>query len=156
MTSFVAVFTGVGLAVAQAGEGSASNRQLATDIRTGVLFTLLASFTVVACSIGVNQAAAVLDRRDVWVALDRMGVPRPVMHAARGRAVLGPLLLAALGSAAVAAVVVFPVTGYAMVTRPLTVLVIAGCLVAGMTLVVVTLLATRPVLTRVLARPERG
>ena len=123
MTSFVAVFTGVGLAVAQAADGSASNRQLAADIQTGVLFTLLASFTVVACSIGVNQAAAVLDRRDVWVALDRMGVPRAVMHAARAQAVLGPLLLAALGSAAVAAVVVFPVTGYAMVTRPLTVLV---------------------------------
>lgn len=156
MTSFVAVFTGVGLAVAQAADGSASDRQLATDIQTGVLFTLLASFAVVACSVGVNQAAAVLDRRDVWVALDRIGVSRSIMNAARAQAVLGPLLLAALGSAAVAAVVVFPLAGYAVFTQPLTVLVIAGCLVAGVGLVAIALLATRPVLTRVLADPQRG
>ena len=155
MTSFVAVLTGVGLAVAQAAEGSAADRELATDIRTGVLVTLVASFAVVACSIGVNQAAAVLDRRDVWVALDRIGVPPSTMNAARARAVLGPLLLAALGSAAVGALVVFPVTGYVVLTRPLAILTLAGCLAGGIALVAAALVTTRPVLSRVLATPQR-
>ena len=48
-----------------AGDGAdAQSRMLVSDIRTGVLITIVASFLMVACSAGVNQAAAILDRRD--------------------------------------------------------------------------------------------
>lgn len=42
-----------------------------------------------------------------------------------------------------------------MIVAPLSILVIAGCLVAGVVLVQAALAATRPVLTRVLQQPER-
>ncbi|WP_345711612.1 permease, partial [Kineococcus glutinatus] len=156
MTSFVGVVAGVGLALAgSAGTSGGADAELVADVRTGVLLTLLISFAVVACSVGVTAAAAVLDRRDLWVALDRVGMPRPTMEAARTRAVLAPLRQVALGSALLGAVAVLPVTGAALVLDPLAVLVVAVCLALGIALVALALRATRPVLTGVLAAPER-
>ncbi|WP_022881011.1 FtsX-like permease family protein [Gryllotalpicola ginsengisoli] len=153
MVSFVAVFAGVGAAFAEASAsgGDPVARTLAADIRSGVLITLIMSFAMVACAVGVNQAAAVLDRRALYVALDRAGMPARVMHAARSRAVLAPLLVVTIGAAVCAAVVVLPLTGIALFLEPLTLLVIAGCLAAGIGLVWAGLLATRPVLAGVLA-----
>ena len=158
MTSFTGVVAGVGLAVVRAAGdgGDARDAELVADVRTGVLLTLVGSFLVVACSAGVTAAAAVLDRRDVWVALDRAGMPRQVMEAARARAVLAPLRQVALGSALVGAVAVLPVTGAALVLDPVAVLVVVACLVAGTGLVALALRATRPVLTAVLAAPHRA
>jgi hypothetical protein len=149
--SFVAVFAGVGVALTGSGSESAVARLLATDIRTGVVLTLVMSFAMVACAIGVNQAAAVLDRRALYVSLDRVGMPMAVMDAARRRAVLGPLLVVTIGSAVTAAIVMFPLTGYALLFQPLAVAIIAGCLALGIALVWAGLAATRPVLGRVLA-----
>jgi hypothetical protein len=149
--SFVAVFAGVGVALTGSGSENAMARLLATDIRTGVVLTLVMSFAMVACAIGVNQAAAVLDRRALYVSLDRVGMPVRVMDAARRRAVMGPLLVVTIGSAVTAAIVMFPLTGYALLFRPLAVAIIAGCLALGVALVWAGLAATRPVLGRVLA-----
>lgn len=155
MTSFVAVVAGVGVAVmdAAAGSADAQSRMLVADIRTGVLITIVASFLMVACSAGVNQAAAILDRRDLYVSLDRIGMPVAEMNAARGRAVLSPLRITSIGSAVTAAVVLFPLTGLSLLISPLTLATVAGCLAAGILLVWAALRATRPVLTRVLAEP---
>ncbi|NUU06070.1 FtsX-like permease family protein [Leifsonia sp. C5G2] len=155
MTSFVAVVAGVGVAVmdAAAGSADAQSRMLVADIRTGVLITIVASFLMVACSAGVNQAAAVLDRRDLYVSLDRIGMPVAEMNAARGRAVLSPLRITSIGSAVTAAVVLFPLTGLSLLISPLTLATVAGCLATGILLVWAALRATRPVLTRVLAEP---
>jgi hypothetical protein len=68
---------------------------LVRDINTGVMITLLGSFLMVACSAGVNQAAAVLDRASTLVALDRVGMPQKLMVAARVKAVMSPLFLVA-------------------------------------------------------------
>jgi len=156
MTSFVAVVAGVGIAVMDAagGSGDAESRMLATDIRTGVFITIVASFLMVACSAGVNQAAAILDRRDLYVSLDRIGMPVAEMNAARGRAVLSPLRITSIGSAVTAAVVLFPLTGLSLLISPLTLATVAGCLAAGILLVWAALRATRPVLNRVLAEPS--
>lgn len=158
MTTFVAVVTGAGLALAgAAGPGAdAGELLLLEDVRTGVLVTLVASFLAVACSAGVTQAAAVLDRRDLWVALDRAGMPRSTMDAARTRAVLAPLVQVVACSAAAGAVLVAPLLGAALLLRPLAVLVVVGCVLAGVALVVLALRATRPVLAAVLAAPERA
>ncbi|ALE06697.1 permease [Arthrobacter sp. ERGS1:01] len=153
MTSFVAVVAGTGLAVidgAGAG-GNAPEANLFTDMRTGVLITVVESFVLVACSAGVNAAAAVLDRRDLYVSLDRLGMPRGVMEAARQRAVMAPVRFVTVGSAAFSAVLLFPLTGLALIVAPLSLAVIAGVLAGGMGLVWLGLAATKPVLGRVLA-----
>lgn len=156
MTSFMAVFAGVGVALMDAAgdSGNPQSRLLVADIRTGVLITVIASFLMVACSAGVNQAAAILDRRDLYVSLDRIGMPVAEMNAARSRAVLSPLRVTAIGSAVTAAVVVLPLTGMSLLLSPLTLVTVAACLAAGVLLVWAALRATRPVLTRVLAEPS--
>lgn len=159
MTSFVAVVAGTGVAfmdTAAVGETDGATLLLIADIRTGIIITVIASFLMVACSVGVNQAASILDRRDLYVSLDRLGMPREVIEQARSRTILGPLRFVTFGSALVGAVLVLPLVGLAMILAPLSMLVIAGCLVAGVALVWASLTATRPVLTRVLQHPERA
>lgn len=155
MTSFMGVFAGVGVGLLDAagGQSDPESRELLADIRTGVVITVVASFLMVACSVGVNQAAAILDRRDLYVSLDRIGMPVAEMNGVRGRAVLSPLRITTIGSAVTAAIVVFPLTGLALLIAPLSLVTIACCLVAGVLLVWGGLLSTRPVLTRVLADP---
>lgn len=157
LVSFVGVFTGVGVAFSQAtGDEDEASRLLAADLRTGVTLTLAMSFAMVACAIGVNQAAGILDRRSLYVSLDRIGMPVATMDAARRRAVLAPLLVVTLGSALAAALVLFPLTGYTLLLRPVGLASIAGCLALGVGLVWAGLIATRPVLARVLAVGEPG
>jgi len=152
MVSFVAVFTGIGVAFTQAtGSNDAATELLAVDIRTGVVLTLVMSFAMVACGIGVNQAAAILDRRSLYVSLDRIGMPVRVMDAGRRRAVMAPLLVVTIGSAVAAAVVLFPLTGYTLLLRPVGLAIIAGCLALGIGIVWLGLAATRRVLERVVS-----
>lgn len=152
MTSFVAVFGGTGAALAGSSpqETMGPEQFMAGDIRTGILITIGVSFLMVACSAGVNQASAVLDRADLYSSLDKLGMPRHVMERARIRAVMLPLLLVSLGSAAVAALLVLPLAGLALVMAPLSVLTIAACLAAGIGVVRGGLWATGPVMAKLL------
>ena len=154
MTSFMAVFAGSGLAVVSSlGEGvpDRESELLLADIRTGILITVIGSFLMVACSVGVNQASAILDRRDLHEALGRLGMPVDVADAARRRSVMSPLRVTAIGSALTAAVVMLPLTGIALIVAPVSLLVIAAVLAAGIGVVWLGLLATRPLLVRVAA-----
>jgi hypothetical protein len=157
MTTFVAVVGGSGMAFAEVAEAmTGPEAYLATDIRTGIFITLVVSFLMVACSVGVNQAAAILDRRGISVASDRMGMPRDVMEESRSRATLSPLLFTMTVAAISAGVLVFPLLGMAMIFAPVSIIVMAACFALGVMLVWLALRATRPVLTRVLSEPERG
>lgn len=154
MTSFMAVFAGSGIAVVNSlGEGvpDRESELLLTDIRTGILITVIGSFLMVACSVGVNQAAAILDRRDLHEALGKLGMPVSVAEAARRRSVMSPLRVTAIGSAITAAVVMLPLTGITLIVAPVSLLVIAVVLAAGIGMVWLGLLATRPLLVRVAA-----
>lgn len=153
MTSFMAVFAGVGVAVLGAMGQDADSVQLLADIRTGIVITVVASFLMVACSAGVNQAAAVLDRRDLYVSLDRLGMPRAEVEAARTRAIMSPLRITTVTASLTAAIVVLPLAGASLILAPASIAVIAACLAAGVLLVRLALLATRPVLRRVLDDP---
>ncbi|SED84542.1 hypothetical protein SAMN04489740_0114 [Arthrobacter alpinus] len=152
MTSFIAVVAGTGLALLNsAGEAqNTADESLFNDMRTGVLITVVASFLLVASSAGVNQAAAILDRRELYVSLDRLGMPRSVMEAARKRAVMWPVLVVTIGSAGLAGILLFPLTGLAMIFAPLSLLVIAGVLAGGIALVWTGLAASGPVLSAAL------
>ena len=156
MTSFAAVFAGVGLSFTELAGGtamSAEDRMLFEDIRTGVILTLVISFVTVAASVAVNQAADVLDRRDLFAALDRMGMPLGRVDGARTRAVMGPLVTVALWSAGSAAILILPMTAVGTLTSPTTVLTVAAGLAGGILLVRLAMLATRPVLAKVMAGP---
>jgi len=103
----------------------------------------------------VSQASAILDRRDLYVSLDRLGMPVTTMNAARVRAVLSPLRIVAIGSAVCAATLVLPLAGISMVLAPVSMLTIAASIVAGILVVWLAAAATRPVLRRVLAEPAK-
>ena len=150
MTSFMAVFAGTGVAVlgVMGAEADAASQVLVTDIRTGILITVVGSFLMVACSVGVNQAAGILDRGELYRSLEMLGMPVGTMDAARRRAVMSPLRITAIGSAVTAAIVMLPLTGITLIVAPASLLVIAGVLAAGIGIVWLGLLATRPVLER--------
>lgn len=154
MSSFVAVLGGVGLALSGSTPArTAEDRMLLADLRLGVVVTLVFSFVTVAASVAVNQAADVLDRRDLFVSLDRMGMPRPQLDRSRVLAVRMPLLLVACGSAAAAVLLVAPLSGMALVVNPTALAVVGAALAAGVAVVLLTVRVTRPVLDRVLAEP---
>ncbi|WP_226080910.1 FtsX-like permease family protein [Mycetocola spongiae] len=156
MTSFVAVVAGTGVALmGMAGESDPESAQLFADMYTGIVVTLIGSFLMVAASVGVNQAASVLDRRELSVSLDRLGMSREMIEAARMTQAVAPVGMVAVGSALAGALVVFPLTGLALLLNPLTLLVVGGSLAGGIGLVWLSVRATRPVLTRVLNEPER-
>lgn len=155
MSSFMALVAGSGLAVIGAAEDQGgfegAERFLVGDIRTGVMLTVLGTFVMVACSVGVSQAAQILDRRDVARSLDIMGTPFEVQDAARRKATVLPLLLAAVGSAVVAGILLFPLLGAAMIIAPISLGVTLSSILFGIGLVLVALVATRPLLRRTAA-----
>lgn len=150
MTSFMAVAAGSGIALlgaASANDLRPEDAQFITDIGTGLTITLVISFLMVACSVGVNQSADVYDRGDLYSNLDFLGMPRTMLDSARERSVMWPLLVVSLGSAGIAAIIVFPLVGLSLVLAPLSLLTIAASLVAGIGIVWLGMRLTRPVLT---------
>lgn len=143
MIAFIAVVGGVGMALADLAGGGAE-ASLFADIRTGVLVTLGAGFLLLACSVGVTQAAAVLEDRDLIVGLDRLGIPPQELRRARRMTVMVPLRWAAVGGAAVGGVLSFPIVGISLIVSPLTVGVVVVTFAAGFGLVLLALAATRP------------
>jgi len=158
MTSFVAVVAGTGIAFLDTLGDSGGPEEVVFfgDVRSGVRITLIASFLMVACSVGVNQAAAILDRRDLYINLDRVGTPRSVLESARARAIMVPLCWVSLGSAALGSLLVLPLAGWTLITAPLSLLVIAMAFAVGIGLVAAAIAVTRSVMTRVLRHPERA
>lgn len=154
MASFMAVFAGTGVAlmdVISSGDPSEQQLMLVTDMRTGLVITLVASFLMVGCSVAVTQASDILDQRDLHRSLHYLGVPADTVDAARRRAVMSPLLITALGSALCAAVLIFPLLGMALITAPLSIATIAAVLTAGIALVWIATRLTRPLLMRAFA-----
>jgi hypothetical protein len=154
MSSFMGVFAGTGVALMNTmSSGSATTADLAlvTDMRTGLIITLAASFLMVACSVAVTQASEILDQRELHRSLHYLGVPADTVDAARRRAVMSPLLMTSVGSAICAAALILPLLGIALLTAPMALLTIAAVLAAGIALVWVATRLTRPLLLRAFA-----
>ena len=145
IVSFIAVVAGCGLAIADVAEGAEGT--LMADIRTGVLVTLGIAFVLLACAVGVTQAASVLEERDLIVGLDRLGIPDAELRRARRLTVMVPLRWAAIGGAALGGVLSFPIVGISLLVAPLSVATIALTFVAGFALVAGALASTRPIVT---------
>lgn len=151
MVSFMAVFAGTGvslIAVMNASSTAAADLLLAADMRTGLIITLAVSFLMVAASVGVTQAAEILDQQPLHRSLHKLGMPLSTIEAARRRAVMSPLLLTTVGSALCAGIVIFPLLGITILIAPLSLLTIALVLGAGVGIVWLSTLATRPMLAR--------
>ncbi|WP_406249994.1 permease [Microbacterium sp. M] len=150
MASFMAVFAGSGVAVMDVMSASSNPADLAliVDIRTGLIITLIGSFLMVAASVGVNQAAEILDQRELHRSLHRLGMPLQTLDSARRRAVMSPLLLTTIGAALCAAVLIFPLLGIALITAPVSVATIAAVIATGIALVWASTRVTRPILAR--------
>ncbi|KAA9132320.1 FtsX-like permease family protein [Microbacterium caowuchunii] len=152
MASFIAVFAGTAVALLEVmGTGSVEDVQLAVDIRTGLIITLVATFLMVAASVGMNQAAEILDRQDLHRSLHRLGMPVETVETARRGAVMSPLLVTAIGSAVVAGIMISPLLGATLITAPLSIATIAAVIAAGIGIVWLSTLATRPILRRAFA-----
>ncbi len=152
MASFIAVFAGSAVAALEVmGAGSREDIQLAADIRTGVIITLVASFLMVAASVGVNQAAEILDRQELHRSLHRLGMPVETVEHARRAAIMSPLLITAIGSAVCAGALIFPLLGIALITAPASLITIATVITAGIAVVWLSTRATAPVLRRAFA-----
>lgn len=150
MVCFTAVIAGAGAAALQGAQAEGPEDFLLQDIMTGVFITVIAGFLMVACSAGINQAATVLDRAELYRSLAKTGMPREVIDAARIGAVMQPVLLVSLVSCAVPAVLLFPIIGAALLFAPVTMIFLAVSVAAGVVLVRAGLAATGPVLTGVL------
>ncbi len=144
IVAFIAVVAGCGLSIVDAA-GDAGPTFLMGDIRTGVLVTLGIAFLLLACAVGVTQAASVLEDRELLIGLDRLGIPDAELRRARRLTVMVPLRWAAGGGAALGAVMAFPIVGISLVVAPLSVLTIVATFVGGFALVRAALASTRPI-----------
>lgn len=161
LASFIAVPAGSVLGfldMVQNGSAALAPEQLVFfgDIRTVVVAAVASSFLLVATSVGLTQAASVLERRALYIALDRVGMPTRVMQRARRAAVSVPLLVAAVFPAVAASLLVAPIVGVSVFTAPLFIVTVIVCIVLGVVLVLLGVTATRPVLRRVLSEPDRA
>lgn len=151
MASFMAVFAGTGVAlmnVMSVENAATDDLALVSDMRTGLVITLVASFLMVAASVGVNQASDILDQRELHLSLHHLGMPLDTVDRARRRAIMSPLLVTAIGSALCAGALVLPLLGLALVTAPASLLTIALVVAVGIGVVWVSTRATRPLLAR--------
>lgn len=152
MIAFIAVVGGSGASlVALAGDDGQTGSQavLFADMRTGVLVTLGVGFALLACSVGVTQAASTLEDRELIVGLDRLGMPGRELRRARALTVMVPLRWAAVGGALVGGALALPVVGVTVLVAPVSLAVIVGTFVAGILLVRLSLLASRPLVTAI-------
>lgn len=152
MIAFIAVVGGSGASlVALAGDDGQTGSQavLFADMRTGVLVTLGVGFALLACSVGVTQAASALEDRELIVGLDRLGMPGRELRRARALTVMVPLRWAAVGGALVGGALALPVVGMTVLVAPVSLAVIVGTFVAGILLVRLSLLASRPLVTAI-------
>lgn len=142
LVSFIAVVAGSGLAIADVASEAGP---LMADIRTGVLVTLGIAFVLLACAVGVTQAASVLEERELIVGLDRLGIPESELRRARRLTVMVPLRWAAVGGATLGLMLAAPVVGISLLVAPLAVLTIVLTFAAGFALVAAALASTRPI-----------
>ncbi|QRY40142.1 permease [Microbacterium hominis] len=151
MIAFIAVGGAGASLVTLAGDdgGTGAQAVVFADMRTGVLVTLAIGFALLACSVGVTQAASVLEDRELIVGLDRLGMPERDLRRARALTVMVPLRWAAVGGALVGAALALPIVGLTVLVAPASLAAIAGTFVAGILLVRLSLVATRPLVTAI-------
>lgn len=153
VTVYIGVVAGAGMGLAEAASTDGARPEdllLMADVRTGVLLTMLIAFVLTACSVGITQAAQVLDRAEMYRGLGRLGMTAATMEAIRRRSVFGPLWIVLVFSVGAAVVTTLPMIGAAIVFSPASMALVTGCLAAGIVLIRVGVSASGPTLRGVL------
>lgn len=129
---------------------------LFADARTMLLALVAVSFLVVACQIAITQTAGVMEGRDLYVALDRIGMPRSAVHRMRLLTVTTSAHIAVTGAAFVSIALTFFLVAIAIVVAPLFSIAVLLVLLLGLLLIRAGVSLTRPVLRRIWEAPVRG
>lgn len=132
------------------GATGTADDQLVLDLRTGGLVTLGIAVALAAVSAGIAQAAGVLDRRREYALQKLAGVPVELFDTVRRREVLAPTAAVVALGAATGWGLLLPLFGMAAATQPLSLVLLAGVLVAGVVTVVAATETSRPMLAAVL------
>lgn len=127
------------------GAGDPAAQQLAADIGTGALVTMVIAAVLAAVSTGVTQASRVLDSAAQYRHLHLAGTGTGVLHSARSRETWIPLLVTMGGATLTALLIISPVVGL-LQTAPVGVALFLGSAVVGAGLVVLASRASRPLL----------
>ncbi len=127
-----------------------------SDARTMLLALVAVSFIVVACQVAITQTAGILENRELYVALDRIGMPRADVNRMRRLRVTTPANTAVIGAAIASVAVTSFIVAIAIMVAPLFTAAIVVVLLLGLLLIRAGVAVTRPVLGRVLEAPERG
>jgi len=120
------------------------------DLVTGGLLTLVITFVVAACSAGITQAAAVLDRRREYALQTLAGVPVELLDAVRRREALLPLVFVSGASAGLGLLMIVPFLG-GLALAPSGLLLLGVCLGLGGLLVYAASEVSGPLLRTVLS-----
>ena len=129
---------------------------LFADARTMLLALAAVSFLVVACQVAITQTAAILEHRELYVALHRVGMPRAEIDRMRRLRVTASANIAVVGAAAASVAVTCFIVVIAIVVAPLFAVTIVVVLFLGLLMIRAGVAITGPVLRRVLEAPERG
>lgn len=142
LTTYIGVVGGAGMSMADvsAGDQGAAGMDpvelnLIADLRTGVLLTMVIAFLLSACSVAITQTAQVLDRAPLYQGLRRIGMSSAQLESTRRRAVFGPLWIVLIFTLVAAVATSLPILGVAVVVSPLSMLVVALCLMLGIALI---------------------
>ncbi|KAM9867177.1 hypothetical protein ACIFOC_00093 [Leucobacter aridicollis] len=126
------------------------------DARTMLVTVAAIAFCIVACQAAIVQTAAILENRALYVALDRIGMPRQTINRMRRLRVTPSAKIAVFGAAVAAVAVTAFVVVISILVAPLFSIAIIAVLACGLLLVRGSVSATNSVLTHVLNAPQRG
>lgn len=152
VTTYAGVIAGCGIGLVLRVDGAASlsseDMILFGDIQRGVWLTLAVSFVMAAVSVGIHQTAQILDRRELYVSLLKMGMEPRQLDAVRRFSVMGSLGIVLTVVLVMAAVTALPIIGSAVVMAPGTVLTALFVVLGGVGVVYIGVLLTGPTLRR--------
>lgn len=152
IAAFTGVIAGSGAALMQGleqGTITAAEQVMIGDIQRGVMVTLAVTFLMTACSVALNQSAQIVDRRDLYAGMVRMGFTLDQLQRVRRLSVMRSLTAVLIIAVGAACVFVLPVLGYAIVVSPLAVATVVLALIGGAGLIRLGMLSTRPALRSV-------
>jgi len=158
VTTFVGVIAAAGLgivSIASGGGATAAEMLTLLDMRTGVYVTLAIAFLMVACTVGINQAANMLDRARVQVSLDRLGVPQQLLARAARRSVMSSVTGVVVGAAVLAVALVLPLIGMSVLLNPTAMLTMVAVFLVGALVVRAGASIAGALVPSILANPDR-
>jgi hypothetical protein len=142
-----------GASVTGAADMAAEGRMFLSDIRTGTVLVLGATFLIAMASAGITSAAGVLDRRRTYAQLRLAGTPLSVLDRARAMETLLPLVVLGLGSIALGVFCASPILNSKQGLSSSGVLGLGVCVAVGLAGIVAASAASRPLLAAVTRDP---